>query len=290
MYLEIICRCFDKAAIITDDEMDKSDMENKGPRIVSSPWRLCTVTQVEEVKWLCHMIPIWICTIFYTTAYTQVFSLFVIQGAAMDTHLGSFNVPPASLYAVDCVTVVVCIMAYNKWLMPLARQWTGRPEGLSGLQRIGLGMPIIVLAMLEAGFVEMVRLRKRGTGGNISILWQVPQFMTTGISETFTYIGQMQFFYDQAPDAMRSIGSTLTPASTALGNYLNILLVRVISRLTGNPGWIPNSGSIDMGHLDYFFFTIAILTLINFGFFCLISTGYKYIERHEISPSLPAMS
>ena len=155
---------------------------------------------------------------------------------------------------------------------------------------MSLSLGIIVLAMLEAGLVEMVRLRKRGTGGNISILWQVPQYMSTGISETFTYLGQLYFFYDQAPDAMRSMGSALTPASVALGNYVNMLLVLIVSRLTGSPGWIPNSGSIDTGHLDYFFFMVAILTIINFGLFCLISIRYKYMERLQISPALPPIS
>ena len=283
------CRCFDKAATITADDIDNSDTEKRGPQIVSGSWQLCTVTQVEEVKWLFRMIPIWICTIFFTTAYTQVYSLFVIQGEAMDTRLGNFNVPSAGLYAVDCVTVVICIVVYNYWLIPFARRWTGCPEGFSGLQRIGIGMPIVALAMLEAAFVEMARLRKRANGGNISILWQVPQYITTGVSETFTYIGQMHFFYDQAPDAMRSIGSALPQASVALGNYVNTFLVLMVSRATGTPGWIPDSGSIDIGHLDYFFFLVSILALVNFGLFSILSMQYKYTDRHDFSPSPQAM-
>lgn len=277
-------RFFDKAATITDADIDK-----RSPQIISNSWRLCTVTQVEEVKWLCRMLPVWACTIFYTTAYTQVYSLFVIQGAAMDTKLGGFNVPPAALYAVDCVTVVLCVVAYNYWLVPLARRWTGQEEGLTGLQRIGLGMPIVAVAMFEAGFVEMVRRQKRQSGGNISLLWQLPQYMTTGISETFTYIGQMQFFYDQSPDAMRSMGSALPQASVALGSYVNSLLVIIVSKLTGSPGWIPDSDSIDKGHLDYFFFLLATITLINFGLFLLSSIHYKYTTRQELSPSSQAL-
>eukprot|EP00250_Pteridium_aquilinum_P025242 c3040_g1_i1 orf=1002-1754(+) len=229
------------------------------------------------------MLPVWACTIFYTTAYTQVFSLFVIQGAAMDTRLGGFDVPPAGLYAVDCVTVVMCVMAYNYWLVPRAQKWTGRVEGITELQRIGLGMPIIAIAMVEAGFVEMVRRHKAQSGGSISILWQLPLYMTTGISETFTYIGTMHFFYDQAPDAMRSLGSALPQASVALGNYVNSLLITIVSKLSGSPGWIPES--INDGHLDYYFFLLGGLSLVNFCLFLLSSVYYKCMSRQDLSLS-----
>ncbi|KAI5077654.1 hypothetical protein GOP47_0007478 [Adiantum capillus-veneris] len=275
-------RFFDKAATVIESDLDKGTQQIK-----ENPWRLCTVTQVEELKWLCRMLPVWACTILYTTAYTQVYSLFVIQGAAMDTQLGRFNVPPASLYAVDCVTVVVCVVAYNYWLLPQARKWTGQDEGFTGLQRIGIGMPVIALAMVEAGLVEMVRRRKVRLLGNLSILWQIPLYVTTGISETFTYIGLMHFFYDQAPDAMRSLGSALPQASVALGNYVSSLLITIVSKLSGNPGWVPDS--IDDGHLDYFFSLLSALSLGNFALFFLSSMYYQYTLRKDLSPSAQAL-
>lgn len=279
-------RFFDKAATVTDTDFDKG-----GLQIVSNPWHLCTVTQVEELKWLCRMLPVWACTIFYTTAYTQVYSLFVIQGAAMETQLGGFDVPPAGLYAVDCVTVVVCVVVYNYWLVPCTRKHTGQDNGLSRLQRIGLGMPLIAIAMVEAGVLEMARRHKAQRGESVSILWQLPLYVTTGISETFTYIGSMHFFYDQAPDAMRSLGSALPQASVALGNYVSSLLITIISKRSGSPGWIPDS--INDGHLDYFFYLLGALSLVNFGLFLLSSMYYKYTSRQDLSPSaqvLPFLS
>jgi peptide/histidine transporter 3/4 len=287
------CRWLDKAAIVLPGELtpnvaEEEDNNNNNIAFVPDPWRLCTVTQVEEVKWLVRIVPIWLCTILYTTAYTQVFSLFVIQGSNMDTRIGGFfDIPPASLYAVDCVSVVLCIAAYEYGVQPLAR--SRHPEGLSALQRIGIGMPIVALAMLEAGLLEMLRLRKLEAGGaNLSVLWQLPLYVTTGVSETFTYIGQMHFFYDQAPDAVRSIGSALTPASVALGNYANALLLLAVARLSGSPGWIPDSGSIDSGHLDYFFFTLAALALANFGLFSAVAACYRSTERRGVSAVPPA--
>ncbi|KAH7288742.1 hypothetical protein KP509_31G039600 [Ceratopteris richardii] len=271
-------RCLDKAAAITE-----TDFDNEINQIRKNSWHLCTVTQVEELKWVLRMLPVWATTIFYTTAYTQVYSVFVIQGAAMDTQLGGFNVPPASLYAVDCVTVVLCVLAYNYWLLPQIKKWTALEEGLTGLQRISVGMPIVGLAMFEAGLVEVVRRNKVQRSDNLSILWQLPLYITTGISETFTYIGMMHFFYDQAPDAMRSLGSALPQASVALGNYASSLLIAIVGRLSGSPGWLPDS--IDKGHLDYFFFLLGGLSFFNFALFSWAAVHYEYMSRHEVSPS-----
>ena len=77
----------------------------------------------------------------------------------------------------------------------------------------------------------------------INIFWQVPQYFLVGMAEIFTFIGQSEFFYDQAPDAMRSLCSALPLTTVALGNYLSSLLVTVISRITNN---------VNIGHIDCF--------------------------------------
>ncbi|EFJ26574.1 hypothetical protein SELMODRAFT_18018, partial [Selaginella moellendorffii] len=89
----------------------------------------------------------------------------------------------------------------------------------------------------------------------MSILWQIPQYFLVGASEIFTSLGQLEFFYDQAPDAMRSLATALALSTVALANYLSSFLVAVISHATsssGSYGWIPNN--LNRGHLDYFFF------------------------------------
>ncbi|KAG2239704.1 hypothetical protein Bca52824_091543 [Brassica carinata] len=71
----------DRAAIVTPDD----DAEKVESGSTYNPWRLCSVTQVEEVKCVIRLIPIWLCTILYYVVFTQMASLFVEQGAAMKT-------------------------------------------------------------------------------------------------------------------------------------------------------------------------------------------------------------
>lgn len=70
-------RFLDKAAI--EDEGDKLN----GSSAVS-PWRLCTVHQIEEFKSLLRMAPIWATTILVSTVIVQQGTFSVQQGRSMD--------------------------------------------------------------------------------------------------------------------------------------------------------------------------------------------------------------
>lgn len=73
---------FDEAAV----EME-SDYSRKEESIYR--WRLCTVTQVEELKAIIRLLPVWATGIIFTTVYSQMSTLFVLQGERMDTRVGN---------------------------------------------------------------------------------------------------------------------------------------------------------------------------------------------------------
>eukprot|EP00267_Zea_mays_P046005 XP_020398344.1 protein NRT1/ PTR FAMILY 8.2-like [Zea mays] len=104
------------------------------------------------------------------------------------------------------------------------------------------------------------------------------KYVVVGASEVFTLIGQIEFFYDQASDAVRSICSGLSITSFALGNYVSTALVAVVARATVRAGqvdgWIPDD--INHAHLDYFFWLLAMLCVGNFGVYLLIARWYTY--------------
>ncbi|KAK1315444.1 Nitrate transporter 1.5 [Acorus calamus] len=255
-------RFLDKATTIIDT--DSSTMATS----IISPWRLCTVTQVEEVKCVLKMLPIWLCTIIYSVVFTQMASLFVEQGAKMRTTLTpSFDIPPASMSAFDILSVLFFIFLYRRFLVPLMRRVTGNPKGLSELQRMGVGLVIGALAMVAAGLDAL------------SIFWQVPQYALIGASEVFMYVGQLEFFNGQAPDGIKSFGSSLCMASMSLGNYASSGLVSVVMAVTtrgGRTGWIP--ADLDQGHMDRFFFLLAGLTFVDLVAYVVCARWYKAIE------------
>lgn len=270
------CRCLDKAAILSEAEVSTGNFSN--------PWRICTVTQVEELKILIRMFPIWATGIIFSAVYAQMSTLFVEQGTMMDTNIGSFTIPPASLSTFDVISVIFWVPVYDKIIVPIARKFTGKERGFSELQRMGIGLFLSILCMSAAAVVEINRLRIAREFGLVdqdiavplSILWQIPQYFLLGAAEIFTFIGQLEFFYDQSPDAMRSLCSALSLLTTSLGNYLSSFILTVVTYLTtkgGKTGWIPDN--LNEGHLDYFFWLLAGLSFLNMLVYIVVAGRYK---------------
>lgn len=98
----------------------------------------------------------------------------------------------------------------------------------------------------------------------MSIVWQPPVFAVHGAAAVFATVGVLEFFYDQSPDLMKSLGNALALLSMAAGIYLNSATLGAVAAITargGEPGWIPDD--LNEGHLDYFFWMMAALGMLN---------------------------
>lgn len=243
------------------------------------------MTQVEEAKCVLKMLPIWLCTIIYSVVFTQMASLFVEQGDVMNSDIGNFRLPAASMSAFDICSVLICTGIYCQILVPVAGKLSGNPKGLSELQRMGIGLIIGMLAMVAAGTTELERLKHVTPGekvSSLSIFWQIPQYVLVGASEVFMYVGQLEFFNGQAPDGIKSFGSSLCMASISLGNYVSSLLVNMVMSITAKgekPGWIP--ADLNAGHMDRFYFLIAALTAFDFVIYLICAKWYKPINMEN---------
>ncbi|XP_062216284.1 protein NRT1/ PTR FAMILY 8.3-like isoform X2 [Phragmites australis] len=264
----------DKAAVILWDECDGSP----------NPWRLYTVTQVEELKILMRMFPIWATGIVFFTVCAQNSSMFIEQGMALDNQIGSFKIPPATLSSLDVISIVVWVPIYERFVVPVARRFTGNERGFSELQRIGVGLFVSTTAVAVAALVEIKRLQIASAEDLIhqkvpvpmSILWQAPQYLLVGVGEVFTSIGQAEFFYNQSPDAMRSLCSAFALVTVSLGSYLSSFILALVSYFTtrnGQLGWIPDN--LNEGHLDRFFWLISGLSSLNLLVFIYYAQQYK---------------
>ncbi|XP_028783403.1 protein NRT1/ PTR FAMILY 7.2-like isoform X2 [Neltuma alba] len=282
-------RFLDKAAFKTPEDHLSEKEENN-----FNPWHLCTVTQVEEVKCILRLLPIWLCTIIYSVVFTQMASIFVEQGAAMDTRISSsFKIPPASMSCFDILSVAAFIFIYRRVLNPLVAR-RNKNKGLTELQRMGIGLIIAMMAMVSAGVVEHFRLKNATDeeSSSLSIFWQTPQYVLIGASEVFMYVGQLEFFNGQAPDGLKSFGSALCMTSMSLGNYVSSLIVAIVMKISQRGeslGWIPSN--LNKGHLDRFYYLLAALTAIDFAAYIACAKWYRPVifeERSEedITPEL----
>ncbi|ONK56023.1 uncharacterized protein A4U43_C10F3340 [Asparagus officinalis] len=282
-------RFLDRAAAITSENHPP-----RGNQHPPSPWSLCTITQVEEAKCIIRLLPIWLCSIIYSVVYTQMSSVFVEQAAAMKTSISTFNIPPASVSIFEILSVAGCVLLYRLYLVPIFSKVV--KGNSTELQRMGIGLVLATITMVAAGIVESQRIKHAVLScddcedtSSLSILWQIPQYVMMGASEVFMYVGQLEFFNCQAPDGLKSFGSALCLASMSAGSYLSSLLITLVMDITGRGdkvGWI--SDNLNIGHMDRFYFFLAILVAIDLVIFVACAKCYRYISldgRSEIEHS-----
>lgn len=248
------------------------------------PWRLCTVTQVEELKILLRMFPVWASFVIFYAVAGQTTSTFIEQGMVMDNRVGPFAIPPASLSIISVFSVLIWVPVYETVLVPLARRYTGKEKGFSQAQRLGIGFALSTLTMVYSAVLEMKRLAMAQASGlanenvptRMSILWQGPSYVMLGAAEVFASIGMTEFFYDQAPYSMKSLCAALAQLAIASGAYFNTIMFAAVAVATtqgGAPGWIPDN--LNEGHLDYFFWMMATLSLLNLAQFVHNSLRFR---------------
>ncbi|XP_042496513.1 protein NRT1/ PTR FAMILY 2.12-like [Macadamia integrifolia] len=264
-------RFLNKAAIVVDGEI-------KADGSLLSPWRLCSIQQIEEVKCLIGIVPIWASNIICFLSITQQGTFMLSQALKMDRHLGpKFQIPPSSIGIVAMITLGIWVPIYDRIIVPSLRRITKHEGGITLLQRIGIGMLLSILSMVVAGIVEWKRralaIKHAQT---ISIFWLIPQLILMGLCDSFNLIGQMEFYYKQFPEHMKSISNSLISCTMAGANYLSALLVMIVHHKTRKHGhdWLDND--INAGRIDYFYFLIAAMGVFNFIYFLICAHGYHY--------------
>jgi len=270
-----VLRCLDKAAVKTAEDTASS--------------KVCTVTEVEETKLMIRLLPVWLATVIPSTMVTLAGTLFVKQAATLDRHLGgstSFEIPVASTSAFLTLSMLITTVIYDRILVPFFRRFTGNPKGVTSLQRIGAGMVIQIIVMVIAIATEIKRLdviRDHGLQHNKkaivprSIYTLIPQFALMGTADALLDIGKIEFFYDQAPESMQSLGTSLYTSSLGVGSFMGSFLLTIVSNITGrrgHKGWILNN--LNASRLDYYYAFLAVLNVLNFIFFFFVSYCYRY--------------
>ncbi|KAI3911684.1 hypothetical protein MKW92_030284 [Papaver armeniacum] len=255
-------RFLDKAAIVSVDDLINADGS------AANPWRLCRIQQVEEVKCLF--------SIYQLPHYTHA----VFQALQSDRHLGKFQVPAASYIAFCWLSMSIWIPIYDRFIVPSLRKITGQEGGITILQRIGIGTLLSAIMMLVSAIIEqrrrntalmfptLVSTKGGGAISSMSALWLIPQLSISGLADAFSIVGQVEFYYRQFPENMKSMGIY------ASGLMVSIVHQTTKGAATGN--WLPED--LNEGRLDYFYYTITGIGVVNFFYFVLCSRWYRYKE------------
>ncbi|KAK3228996.1 hypothetical protein Dsin_000877 [Dipteronia sinensis] len=262
-------RWLDRAAIVSTDTEPEQ-------------WKICTVTQVEEVKILARMLPILGSTVVMNTCMAQLQTFSIEQGNAMDPKLGSFKVPAASIPVIPLAFMSILVPLYEMFFVPFARKITKHPSGISQLQRVGVGLVLSAISMAVAGFIEVKRRNQSNKNimKPISLFWLSFQYGIFGIADMFTLVGLLEFFYKEAPLGMRSLSTSFTWLSLSFGYFLSSAFVSIINSVTkkvapSKQGWLHGL-DINKNNVNLFYWFLAIISVLNFFVYLYSANWYKY--------------
>ncbi|CAI9114953.1 OLC1v1015780C1 [Oldenlandia corymbosa var. corymbosa] len=254
---------------------------------------VCSITDVEEAKAVLRLFPIWATGLVYGIMFSQPPTFFTKQGVTMDRSISpSVQVPAASLLSFMTLSIMIFIPIYDRVLVPIARSVSGRPSGLTTLQRVGTGIVLSCLTMVIAALVEMKRLETAKAYGLVdnpketipmSVAWLIPQYFLFGVADTFISIGLQEFFYDQVPSDLKSIGLALYLSVFGFGNFLSSFLISVIEKATGGDGrdsWF--SDNLNKAHLDYFYWLLSALSAVSLITYLYFTQSHIYNRASNI--------
>ncbi|PWA40523.1 Major facilitator superfamily domain, general substrate transporter [Artemisia annua] len=268
-----------KACIIQNPKDITSDAD------ASDRWHLCTVEQVEELKSLIRVLPLWSSGLMMSINVSQS-SFPVLQAKTMNRHLGSstFQIPAASFSFFTIATIAIWVLLYDRVIIPTASKILHKKVYLGVKLRMGIGLVISTLAMIISAIVEHVRRRKAIEQGfvndpqaviNMSAMWLIPQYCLHGLAEAFSAIGQNEFYYSEFPKSMSSIAASLFMLGMAVANLLASVILTTVENITRGStkeGWI--STNINHGRYDGYYWVLAFMSFMNLFYFAGCSWAY----------------
>ncbi|XP_055831754.1 protein NRT1/ PTR FAMILY 2.3-like [Solanum dulcamara] len=262
-------RFLNRAALITEGD-------KKPDKVAGEPWRLCTVQQVEDLKILIKLFPIWTTGLLLCTPLVIQTSLAILQALKMDRHLGSnFKIPAGSVIVFTLISTCITITFMDRLLFP----WLTRRirTSLTPLQRVGIGHVSTVVSMVLSALVESkrIKLNKSYHQNNVvvpmSVFWLAPQLVITGIGLAFHSPGYVGFYYQEFPGSLKSTSTAVVAVFMGAAFYLGNGVMDLVQRVTG---WLPED--IDNGRLDNVFWVICVLGALNFVYYLVCASLYKY--------------
>ncbi|XP_030526791.1 protein NRT1/ PTR FAMILY 2.7-like [Rhodamnia argentea] len=269
----------------------KTDGDTKPDNSIARPWRLCTVQQVEDLKAVIKVLPLWSSAIFLSTPIAVQNSMTVLQALTMDRHLGPhFMIPAGSVLVMVMISSLVSLALIDRCQSPspLWKKLTGSPPTV--FHRIGVGHLLNVLGMIASALIESRRLRTahlhhlqniNNHSVPMSVLWLFPQLILVGIGEAFHFPGQVLLYFREFPANLSNSSTAMVSAMIGIAYYLSTVLVNLVRRSTG---WLPEN--LNDGRLDCVYWLLAGVGLANFGYYLVCAKLYTGKDGNS-SSNLP---
>ncbi|KAL0324465.1 UNVERIFIED_CONTAM: protein NRT1/ PTR FAMILY 4.4 [Sesamum calycinum] len=262
-----ILRCLDKASIVEPSPSPEEQIR-KG--------RLWEVEDVQEVKRLLSMIPLWITFLVYGLLQATGNTFFYEQVNYMDTHLGRISSVPVVIFVIVKSSTSFVVSRICDLLLPY--YWGEKVPRDVMLTVIGAGMAASPICCI-AWRVENYRLQKYvNLDVSITFFWLVPQFFLLGLMEGLVFGGMEEMFYALVPESFKHYGPSFTQFSLNIGNFLSLLTILVFHGLF--------SDDLNTSSLGTYYALLGYVCFVNLLFYCGVATYYVKESDREKEPLL----
>ncbi|CAN0841319.1 Protein NRT1/ PTR FAMILY 1.1 [Linum grandiflorum] len=230
---------------------------------------LSTVREVEELKAVISVIPIWSTGIIMTVV-TSHGAFPNYQAQTMDRHLGHMNLAPSDY-------IVFNIGAMTLWMLFYAKVITAsfNSKGIPPQIRMAIGILLSVITNVVAGSVE--HIRRSLPLGTMSGNWLIPQLLLMGLAEAFYMTAQLDFFNSQFPEEMKNLGNLLLSLGQGVGMTAGAMLLSLLKKHTG---WLKED--LNRGRIDYYYWLMAGVSFLNLCYYLFCWWWYGNGNGHTL--------
>lgn len=265
-------RFLNRAAFLTQGDNHITGTKTKS-------WNQCTVEEVEDLKKLIKIMPLWSSSILLSGAIGVIISFTVLMALVMDRRVGShFQIPAGTFTVVTLIFTAITSSTLDRFIYPTYKKLTGRH--LTYLQAISLGHVSNILAAVAFALIERRRLKliqvyhltdQPNAVAPLSALWLIFPLAIMGIGEGFYFSPEVALFYQEFPKSLRSTSTAMISLHIAAGFYLSSAFIDLVGRTST---WLPDD--INFGRVDNACWVLAIIATVNFAYFLLCAILYKY--------------
>ena len=134
----------------------------------TNPWNLCTAQEVEELKAIIKVIPLWSTGIMMSVNANQG-SFPLLQAKSFNRHITkNFEIPAGTMGVLTIFAIFLWVGIYDRIILPIVSKIKGRQVRIGAKYRIGIGLFFYFISLVVAATVETIR-RKRAKIGRAHV-------------------------------------------------------------------------------------------------------------------------
>ncbi|EOB15380.1 Solute carrier family 15 member 1 [Nosema bombycis CQ1] len=182
------------------------------------------INQTSENYNVLRILKLFIPITFFWMLFDQQTTTWVEQGFKMkDTSIiGNRNVQILSsqMQTFNSIFIILFIPIFTKFIYPFF-EYVGLK--LTPIKKMGCGIFLASLSFIISAYVEHKINEYSLINQKISILWQLPQYLSLTAGEIMLNMTGLEFAYSEAPDTMKTLILSCWLLTVTLGNFFVIL-------------------------------------------------------------------